>query len=476
MNGIVVNGDGIAKENYLWPTVAFGPRVGAAYDVRGDQKLVVRGSLGLFYDRPEGNTVFNQVGNPPVSQAATVRYGQLQSLSTSRATQTPAQMFVFKYDAKIPSSLQWNIGTQVALPWAAAFDVSYVGQRGINLLKSQETTPTGANAQDLNSVDFGAAYLPQNQDPTLPASSVPGATAKSTDLLRPYRGLGAINIQWPRNYDLYHSLQTSLNRRFRNGLQFGLNYTLGMSYTGNVITPLRLQHAADGSVSFRPDQADADKALKQMPLRRHTWKGSVVWDMPDLEKTGFKRGLALVTNDWQLSAILTAGSPLPYDISYSYQTAGENINLTGSPSFGGRVRIVGDPGSGCSSDQYTQFATAAFAGPNYGSVGLESGRNYMSGCSDKTIDIAVARNFPIKGGRNVQVRADVFNLLNSIVYNSRVTQLQLTTPTEQAIRNSQFNADGTLNQARLQPRNAGFGAATGAQDRRSMQFQLRFQF
>jgi len=354
--------------------------------------------------------------------------------------------------------------------------VSYVGQRGINLLKSQETTATGANAQDINAVDFGAAYLPGNQDPTLAASSVPGATAKSIDLLRPYQGLGAINIMWPRNSDQYHSLQASLNRRFRNGLQFGFNYTLGLSYTGNVITPLRLEHAPDGSYSFRADQADADELLKQMPLRRHTWKGSFVWDMPDLDVTGAARAVGLVVNNWQLSGILTAGSPLPYDISYSYQTGGENINLTGSPSYAARTRLVGDPGAGCSSDQYAQFGTAAFAGPTYGSVGLESGRNYMQGCMDKTIDMAIARNFPIPGGRNIQIRFDVFNLFDTVVFNNRVTQLQLTNPVDQAVRNSQFNADGTVNSARLQPRNAGFGAATGAQGMRSVQLQLRFQF
>ena len=44
----------------------------------------------------------------------------------------------------------------------------------------------------MNAVDFGAAYLPQNQDPTLGTSSYPGATAYTANLLRPFRGFGAI--------------------------------------------------------------------------------------------------------------------------------------------------------------------------------------------------------------------------------------------------------------------------------------------
>jgi hypothetical protein len=62
------------------------------------------------------------------------------------------------------------------------------------------------------------------------------------------------------------------------------------------------------------------------------------------------------------------------------------------------------------------------------------------------------------------------------VYTGRVTQLQLNSPSDPTIRNAQYNADGSLNQSRLQPRNAGFGAATGAAALRSLQLQLRFRF
>ena len=58
-------------------------------------------------------------------------------------------------------------------------------------------------------------------------SSVPGATAYTTNLLRPYRGLGNINQNTTEFRDLYHSLQVSVNRRYRNGFAFGANYTSG---------------------------------------------------------------------------------------------------------------------------------------------------------------------------------------------------------------------------------------------------------
>jgi len=48
------------------------------------------------------------------------------------------------------------------------------------------------------------------------------------------------------------------------------------------------------------------------------------------------------------------------------------------------------------------------------------------------------------------------------------------TPT--TVTNSQYNADGTLNQARLTPQTSGFGAATAAQSLRTVQVQVRFLF
>ena len=49
----------------------------------------------------------------------------------------------------------------MALPWSSALDVSYVGQYGYNL----------GQTVDINQVDLGAAYLPQNQDRTLPSTT-----------------------------------------------------------------------------------------------------------------------------------------------------------------------------------------------------------------------------------------------------------------------------------------------------------------
>ena len=62
-------------------------------------------------------------------------------------------MTVFYYDSNLPTSLQWNVGMQMALPWSSSLDVSYVGSHAYNII--------GQNP-DVNAPDIGVAYLPHS--------------------------------------------------------------------------------------------------------------------------------------------------------------------------------------------------------------------------------------------------------------------------------------------------------------------------
>jgi hypothetical protein len=266
-NGVIQAGNGIADTSYVWPKLAAAPRFGAAYDLTGNQTFVLRGGAGLFYDRPDGNTVFSIPGNPPISTAQDLRNGQLSTLGTGLASVGVPSMITFQYNAQLPSSWQWQGGVQIALPWVTMVDVSYVGNHGFNRLRAFQGGANGA--VDLNAVDIGAAYLPQNQDPTLGPSATPGASAYTSNLLRAYRGFANINDQETRFWDTYHGIQMSVNRRFQNGLAFGTNYNLGLSLKGNTGLQLRIQHAADGTISVRSDQAQYDALTANLALQRH---------------------------------------------------------------------------------------------------------------------------------------------------------------------------------------------------------------
>lgn len=308
-------------------------------------------------------------------------------------------------------------------------------------------------------------------------STTPGAAAVTTDLMLPYRGLGAINTTGGKNWNGYDSIQMSLNRRFRDGVQATLNYTRSLRTIGNTGAQMRLHHNPDGSFQVRDDQKVLDELMRNTGNRPHVIRANFVWELPGIgTESGASKVVAAVINDWQLSGVFTGTSGSTYDSTYSYNANGGNVNLTGSPSYAARIRVVGDPGSGCSDDQYAQFNTAAFAGPTYNSLGLESGSNLMAGCFEKSMDLSIARNIRLGGGKKIQLRVDMFNAFNWVSITGPQNQLQLNSPTDLTIRNNQFLANGDVNPTRLRPRDAGYGAATGAADMRTVQVQLRFQF
>lgn len=474
LNGIRRAGDGIAKTGYEWPSIVAAPRFGAAYDLTGNQNIIIRGGFGLFFDRPDGNTVFSIPGNPPIASGADLRYGQISALGRGLSPGAVPQMVTFQYDAKVPASWQWQAEVQMALPWASSLSVSYVGNHGYDRLGNLQ----GGGVINLNSVDIGAAFAPANQDPTLGTSATPGANAYNDNLLRPFRGLATINQNTTAFWDTYHSIQTSYQRRFQHGFSAGANWTLGLSLKGNTGLQQRLQHAADGTISFRADQEEYEKLNENLNLQRHVVKLNAVWDMPDmsLASGGASKVLAHIVNDWQLSGVFTGNSGNRYDLGFSYNQNGANRNITGSPDYAGRVRYVGDPGSGCTDNQYSQFNINSIVLPQPGSVGLESGRNILIGCPNKVIDLSLSRSIRLGGGRELRFQVDAYNAFNVVVINARNTTFDVNSPTDLTPRTNQFLADGSLNPNRLTPRTAGFGAATGAQEMRNFQAQVRFSF
>ena len=267
-----------------------------AYDVTGKQKFVLRGGVGLFYDRPSGNSIYAQVQNPPSTRNVTVRYGTLQDARQravrDRRRARRCRCSSTRADCRRPS--QWNVGVQMMLPWATSLDVEYVGQH---------TRTTSSSSVNLNAIDFGAAFPAQNQD-RRSARRRPGRSAVTDRPDAADPGYGNVNMQMSRGWVTYHSLQLSFQRRFQNGLSFGFNDTIGLSSTGSV--GARLQHTADGTFTMRDDQAQAEELLQQDPVR-HTMQGELhVGSAGPEERSGSAlRALGFVVNDWQLSGIWT---------------------------------------------------------------------------------------------------------------------------------------------------------------------------
>jgi hypothetical protein len=465
-NGLFLSGKGIAKTTYTWPALRLGPRFGLAYDVTGQQKLVLRGGVGLFFDRPSGNSIYPQVQNPPTIQNPTVRYGQLQTLGSGGfTTEAAPALAVFEYGGTLPTSVQWNTGTQIAIPGSAVVGLEWVGQHSYHTLQQV----------NINAVDFGSAFQTGFQDRSLAASTTPGGSAVVQDLMRAFRGYGAIQQQLGTGWRTFHSIQLSVNRRFSDGVSLGFNDTMVLSDHQSV--DVRLQHNADGSYVVRDDQKDAEKLLGTNIANRHVMKANFLWDLPDLKRGGAAAHAAgYLLNDWQLSGVWTGSTGTAYTAGFSYQSGGGSINLTGSPDYPARIRLVGDPGKGCSDDPSRQFNTDAFQGPLTNSLGLESGASYLRGCFNSTLDLAIARNIRLGEKRNFQFRIDMFNAPNASAVTGRNTTLNLASPTAPAAGTNLPYENGVAVPSRLIPRTAGFGVANAYQAARTIQAQLRFSF
>jgi len=472
-NGLILAGQGIAKTGFTYPALAFAPRFGGAWDVKGDQRFVVRGATGLFFDRPPVNSIYATTSNPPKSQNVTVRYGTLQNISTAGLTTVaPPSITVFEYDNNYPTSFQWNIGSQMTLPFSSALDVSYTGQH------SYDTQ----NTVNVNSIDLGTAYLPEYQDPSQAPNGVATSLVNTNpNQVRYYTGYVNITQNQPRGWRTYHSILLSWTRRMKDRVSFGFTDTISLSDRQQAAA--RLQHNPDGSITERPDQAIADTLLGDNHPQTHIMRANFVWQLPQISASdGAMKAVGAVVNGWNLAGIWSGATGAPYSVNLNYVSGGgaaANVALTGSPDFAPRARIVGDTGTGCSSNPYQQFNTAAFQGPLAGSVGLDSGAGYLRGCFISSLDTSISRVIPAGGRKSVQLRLDLFNAFNQSGIIDRNTTMNLANTSSGAaatITNLPYDANGNLIPSLSLPRNAGFGVATNYQVPRTVQVQIRFSF
>ena len=453
LNGVVQAGAGIEKGLYKNRGIHFAPRFGFAYDVTGSQNFVVRGGAGMFYDRPQGNVVFDLVRNPPTTLEPTFNFGRLQDIGTGPLLLAPPALVAYDREGKVPTSYAFNLGVQYKLPLDSVLDVSYVGTIGTHLLQRR----------NLNAPAYGAAYLPQNQDPTAAASTIPGATALPVDFLRPYQGFGNISYIEPASSSNYHSLQTSLNRRFNKGLLLGVSYTWSkaMGTQGQDLPGIN----SFGAPRIDGNQRNANYAPQDFD-RPHNFNVNWVYELP---RATTNNALGYALNNWQLSGIYRYQTGAPYNIGFTIPGI-SGYTVTGTQTIeGGRIVLRGDPGSGHSSDPFRQFNADAFTVPGPGSLGLESGRNFLYRSPINNWDISLAKRFVIKENVRIEVRLDTFNTFNHTQFDGvnstlNVTSLTNPTPTNLAYVNGQLvNKNG-------------FGAINSVRPPRNMQLSAHIQF
>jgi Carboxypeptidase regulatory-like domain/TonB-dependent Receptor Plug Domain len=430
------------------------PRLGFAYDITGKQALVARGAFGIFYDRPQGNAVFDLVTNPPGLQVSTLTWGLASQVAGSSGYDAPVGLNPNVYSWKVPTVYQWNLGVQWRMPASFILDVSYVGSESRNLLQQRQ----------INALPYGTAYLAASQDPTRgvtctgcsSSSPLPGGNALPTDLMRSaYPGYSGVRMWEFSAYANYKALQTTVSRRLNNGLMFSANYT--RSSAKGI--------ASDDWGGARIDGKDTEANYGPLTQDRpNVFVLDFVYQTPNMG-TG---AMGYLVNNWQLSGVYRWMSGAPYSVSANIAGVGA-INLTGSDQ-GARIVLAGDPGSGYSSDPYKMFNTAAFSAPNYGSVGLESPRVYMNLPPVNNFDLSVSKSIPLGARRRVEVRLDAFNVFNTTQFSGINTTANFASAGSTVITNLPYDSNGKLTNLN------GFGTVSGVRPPRQMQLMARFSF
>ncbi len=159
-NGAFQAGQGINDQLQDGSTFKTSPRLGFAYDITGKSETIVRGGWGIFFDRPQGNQVFDMIANAPGVVVSRLEWGRLQDLQDpSSAGGDPNAVVSLnptEFDFEPPKVYAWNLGVQQKLWKDFIFDLAYVGSESKDLLRQVQ----------INALPFGATFLPENQDPT----------------------------------------------------------------------------------------------------------------------------------------------------------------------------------------------------------------------------------------------------------------------------------------------------------------------
>ena len=294
-----------ADNNNFMPRIGFNwnPRIGKSGVlgfITGGDKLVLRGGYTRSYDANFININLNVFSSFPFVNAGNVAalgaFAAIQNFVPSLANPNRLTRTVVAEDFRAPASDQFSFEVQRELTKDSVFKVSYIGTRGTGLFQTLDGNPRRANVTTASCVSFVTVV---------------------NDSCRVDSNQGVIRLRANRASSIYHSMQTSFEKRLTKGFSAGVHYTWSsfIDTASEIFNP----SGAEVAIAQDPFNIGADRARSTYD-RPHRLTGNFVYQLPFFKN---QKGVAgKVLGGWQANAFFTIQSGAPFTVLNGADPAG----------------------------------------------------------------------------------------------------------------------------------------------------------